>query len=567
MNPLERMGFEMHKQWWKWGLLFLAVGLLSPVGAADWPMYRGDATHSAYTQEEIPMPPALLWRFSTDYFEDMTSTPVVAGQTVYFVSKDRLYSLDAQTGSLRWQYPAEGYLEGMVRGTPAVSGGVVYFGDSTGKLYAVRDNGKDGTLLWAYPLESKQAIRSSLTIVDGVIYFGADDNSLYALDIKGEQPQPVWRQPIQVSDDVVLPAVINGDTIYFSSSDQNLYSANLTSGKVRRSYRLPIASNYSQPLLQENNLFIAAGNYIFCLHPRSFAQRWFLQMPNDVTATPIVTADTLYAVCKDKKLYAISTADHKLKWSATLDVTSNSSPIVAGKTIVLGADKGFVYAFDTDTGQLRWRGRTRATKDLEDQYTSFGIMASPVIANGLLYVLPEDGSLNAFSPNALDVQAPVLSDFVPKVGTRISGMPPITISAKIMDEGSGINDSTIIFMLDGQDISRIPEIQSFKRRAKGESGYTLDMEKGMLTYEIPVPKPAVPLKDGIHTLSLRIADWKGNMASAEWSFIVDNRLPTARPKPRTDQNQPGMGGGRSGRGGMGGGMGGMGGGRRGSTNY
>jgi len=537
----------MKKQWWLRGtlLVFLISAAAASLRAADWPMYKQDPIHSGWIKEEVSMPPALLWRYSTEYFQNLVSTPIVVGQTVYFVCKDKLYALDAATGSLNWRYPAEGALEGIVRGTPAAADGVIYFGDSTGKIYAVKDEGRSGRLLWAYPLESKQAIRSPLTIVDGVIYFGADDNAVHALDIRESSPKPYWRQPITVGDDVSLPVVVLGDLLYFTSADQNLYAASLTTGRLRRSMRFPYATTYSQPLIEENSLFIASGNLVYCLQPRSFVSRWFLQMPAEVTAIPAVANGTLYIVCKDRKLYAITTAQHTLKWTASLDVTSNSSPVVAGNVVLLGAEKGFIYAFDAETGQLKWRGRTRATRDLEDQYTSFSVMTSPVVANNMIFVLPEDGSLNAFSPAAVDTQAPVVSDFVPAPGTTMSGMPPITISAKMMDEGSGINDGSISFMLDGQDLPRVPEIKSFRRRAQEEDGYTLKMETGVLAYETPVQKPAVPLKDGLHTVTLKVTDWKGNTTTAEWTFIVDNRLPPVRRKPRTERQRegmPGMGG-------------------------
>ena len=54
--------------------------------------------------------------------------------TVYVGSVDgALYSIDAQSGSLRWRYKTDG----AITGAPRVADGIVYFGSSDHYVYAL----------------------------------------------------------------------------------------------------------------------------------------------------------------------------------------------------------------------------------------------------------------------------------------------------------------------------------------------------------------------------------------------------------------------------------------------
>src|SRR5512139_3652338 len=98
---------------------------------ADWPMFRHDLnrtgsldTGSAYTRGD------LKGVFSTG--GPVCSSPAVVGGIVYFGSQDYyLYALDAATGDKLWAFKTGSFVDS----SPTVSGGVVYFGSNDGFLY------------------------------------------------------------------------------------------------------------------------------------------------------------------------------------------------------------------------------------------------------------------------------------------------------------------------------------------------------------------------------------------------------------------------------------------------
>lgn len=209
-----------------------------------------------------------LWKFKTGgqmAMSGIQASPTIANGVVYFGARDaHLYALNADNGNLLWKYDAEGswivgsvvikeevlyvgtsdtYLllaidaktgkekyrfktNGYVFGTPAITGNTAYFGDFTGKVYALDLDSegkrwssfstearkqhaasvlKNDTLNFAYtakgddlssyPANKKVMdaiyklgpIVSSPAVKEGVLYFGSADGYLYALSLKKKQ--------------------------------------------------------------------------------------------------------------------------------------------------------------------------------------------------------------------------------------------------------------------------------------------------------------------------------------------------------------------------------------------
>ena len=76
----------------------------------------------------------------------------------------------------------ESDLTGRSFSSPAVAGGVVYYGDATGegmggRLYAL--DALTGKQLWSFDVPA--GVFSSPVVLNGVVYFTSTDGSLYAL--------------------------------------------------------------------------------------------------------------------------------------------------------------------------------------------------------------------------------------------------------------------------------------------------------------------------------------------------------------------------------------------------
>ena len=182
--------------------MILTVALLSflyapgSAGAADWPMWRYDASRTAASPQELPAELHLHWKrqlpepkpsFPEDVrlAFDLTYEPVVMGHTIFVPSMvtDSVTAFDTRTGEERWQF----FAEAPVRFAPVAWRGKVYFVSDDGYLYCV--DAEDGSLLWkvcgvretrkGYRMLGNERIvsrwpaRGAPVLHDGTIYFGA----------------------------------------------------------------------------------------------------------------------------------------------------------------------------------------------------------------------------------------------------------------------------------------------------------------------------------------------------------------------------------------------------------
>ena len=111
----------------------------------------------------------------------MPSSPAIWDGTLFVGSSnaDTFYAINALTGEIRWKVTSPG----RSFSSPAVAGGVVYYGDATGQgagaghLYAL--DALTGKQLWSYDVPAD--VYSSPVVLNGVGYFTSTDGSLYAL--------------------------------------------------------------------------------------------------------------------------------------------------------------------------------------------------------------------------------------------------------------------------------------------------------------------------------------------------------------------------------------------------
>ncbi len=506
--------------------LAMAIALIgSYASAEDWTMSRFDTSQTGFTNEAIKLPLSIAWEYGAGRFPGNTSSPICIKDTVYFASGDRVYAVNAKTGSLRWRYPAEQQLNASVKGSPLYYEGKIYFGASDGNLYAL--NASDGKYLWAF--KTGGAIRGSAIVANGVLYVGSDDNALYAID--PDSGESKWAGGFRTQDDIAMTPCVAGGLVIIASQDSNVYAANEATGKIRWVYRVPAAIKIP-PVVLGDFVFLGAGNAITCLSLRSGQQRWSIPLPADPSAAPAAANNVIYVPCKNRKIYAVSIAG-KLAWPKPIDLDCDTScpPTVANNLLFVACERGTVSAYSVETGDLKWKIGLMPSLTIPNlQYTNAS--ASPIISNGALYVLTDDGTLRCFRNDAPDSSGPEIYNLTPRRGIAMSGAPPILFSATIFDTTTGVDPNSIKLTLDG-------EVREHR----------FDPVKWQVIYETPVTQPLRPLPDGRHEVMLSVSDWKGNSTTEKWSFVVDNSLkaaippravaPSAETKPAQQQDQTG----------------------------
>lgn len=166
-----------------------------------------------YKLEFTPGTPPYLqnvWSFPTH--GQVRSTPLLAGDTLYFGSQDRsLYAVDMKAHRELWRFATQG----AVVGKPAIRKDVLCFGSCDRHLYAV--SAGTGKLLWKRELAGQ--IKAAPLIYQGKVYAASIAGELCAFDLR--EGKELWRIPLG-GQILASPAVV-GDTIIVASTNGLVY--------------------------------------------------------------------------------------------------------------------------------------------------------------------------------------------------------------------------------------------------------------------------------------------------------------------------------------------------------
>jgi len=103
--------------------------------------------------------------------------------------------------------------------------------------------------------------------------------------------------------------------------------------------------------------------------------RWSHETDDAIWASPVIADGTLYVGSYDGHLYAISTDSGEMLWRYRTGDRIDGSPAVANGTVYFGSHDRTVYALDAETGEERWLFGTKGI-----------VRSSPTVENGVVYV-------------------------------------------------------------------------------------------------------------------------------------------------------------------------------------
>lgn len=342
----------------------LALALISTAAMAQ-NMFHGDAAHSGVYAGPGPRSGKVKWAFKAG--GPIVTSPAVAGGVIYFGALDgHLHAVSQDTGQEKWKFKSKM----PIASSPAVADGVLYFVSSAGSLAAL--DVKTGKPKWVFPTEFERKFEarhlhgyppetqtipdawdlftSSPTVAAGKVYFGSGDGNVYAVDAKSGLLQ--WKFATR---DVVhsSPAVVDR-TVYIGSWDSNLYAIDAESGQQRWAFKSG-----------EDDV----------IHNQVGFQ-----------SSPSVVDGTVYIGCRDAHVYAVDGATGRKKWDYP---TSKSwvigTPAVRDGMVYVGtSDSSRFMALDAKSGRLRFNFDAKAY-----------VFSSAALAGDLAYFGDHNGRLYA----------------------------------------------------------------------------------------------------------------------------------------------------------------------------
>ena len=190
------------------------------------------------------------------------------------------------------------------------------------------------------------------------------------------------------------PAVWRGH-VYTASLDGNLYAFPTNCvGTCAPTWAVPVGTlgTNSPPTLSKGSIYIGGyDGYVYAFNGTTGAELWSAQvnpLPFDpLNFAPAVAADRVF-VSGDFGVYAFPascTTPCAPLWVARTQFSPVAAPTVTNGFVLVADYQGTVYAFDSATGNLKWRGTVAA------------IPHAIAAAHGVAYLSSGNGELVAFA--------------------------------------------------------------------------------------------------------------------------------------------------------------------------
>jgi outer membrane protein assembly factor BamB len=369
---------------WVLGAAWLLLCTAERGSGGDWPRFRGPNGTGVATDKDIPIQwtaeDGVLWKVPIP--GKGNSSPVIAGNRLFLQSasadgKQRLLlCLDATTGKVLWTRTAPGVpvkalgpnnRNTLASSTPAVEGDRVFALFWDGKDVSLQAYGVQGEQLWKQELggfKSQHGAGFSPMVYEGKVYVANDqDGSAVLLAFDAATGQKVWEAQ-------------------------------------RKAFR----ACYSTPFVRIRpdgaaELLVVSTAGITGYDPKTGTENWhytwsFTKMPLRTVASPIAANGLVLAHGGDgdgsRHIIAVRMGD-KGDVTGTNLVWENRKPrlfpyvpsmLAVGEHFYTVNDDGIAACYGLKTGEEVWSQRLDG-----------GVSASPILVDGKIYVVREDGEV------------------------------------------------------------------------------------------------------------------------------------------------------------------------------
>ncbi len=397
-------------------------------GFSDWPMSRNDPGHSGLSPEtaiSTTTASSLATRWTARLGTPSYTSPAVAtvgGRAlVYAGAGNHFYAYPVAGGPAAWSFTLP---NGVVENSPAVAGGVVYFGSTAGVIYAL--NASTGARMCSF--STGQAILASPVVVNNgsgpVVYDGTVPGGVsgaeYAMYGPGGthgactkdwefnswtgSPDGTWSSAAYGIGANGVPLLVFGS----KDRDDSVYALNANTGARVWRYQTSTAADSdvgAPPTISPrgrngfaNGVVYVTGKdkIVYALNLATGALIWkhaLVKGTNGDVAGASLVGDRLY-VDSDTGVYALNATTGAPVWHVLPQATFFDSPAVTGpigrQVLVAASTEGSMYALSLATGATLWTQKP----------DNSGFWGSPAVSHGGFYIAGLDGVLRDLAPRS-----------------------------------------------------------------------------------------------------------------------------------------------------------------------
>jgi outer membrane protein assembly factor BamB len=318
------------------------------------------------------------------------------GETVYLSEGVSIYAVNVTSGQesrlgevpLRYPIKAEANTS-LFAPTAFLSDGQLIIPNSHPSEHSLFSlDPQTGNVRWAFQKSKGTWVAGALTL-ETDIYAPGGDGILYALDANGNER---WTQKLSEHGLWAHP-ISDGTLIYQSSMDDTLFALDPTTGTQIWQAALgnPLLS---APALDETGtLYVGtlAGD-LYAVNSSDGSILWRTDLEGNIWSTPTIQGDSLYIGTlfnRQGKFYAIDKTSGQIIWQRDEETAIIASPLALEGQVIYVTEAGRVQAL-TSTGSPQWQA------DLKGK-----LLVAPVLAGDVFIVAPLQGDylLVAFDLN------------------------------------------------------------------------------------------------------------------------------------------------------------------------
>lgn len=394
----------------KRGYTALPIALPVMQNVLFWPQLNGGPDHRLQ-HPAIASQPKRLW--SVDIGKGNTSdrritaTPVAAEGFIFTMDSQSRLSATSNRGQPIWSrslVPPFEQTDDTSGGGLAYDNGILFATTGFGYLYAVQAS--TGSQLWSQKFDAPASFAP--TVIDDRVLVVTQDGQAWALDRDSGRVYQNW-QSIRGSASVALgstPAV-DGKTAIIPFPSGEIMATDYESGQVAwketiggardTSARSTLRSITSAPVIDGKRVY--AGNHAGKMAALDFDTGAVLWTASESSYSPVwPVGGSVFVVSDAGELVRLSAKSGQRIWGVPLPklkrrsffrgpkgVYSNYGPILAGGRLVVASGDGKLRFFEPRSGRLLSVVEMRS-----------GAAVAPIIVRGVLYIVDESGTLNAY---------------------------------------------------------------------------------------------------------------------------------------------------------------------------
>lgn len=383
------------------------VALPDPVTNVSWPQAGGLPAH-AMQHLALAANPKRLWRADvgsgTSGRKQLTARPIIADGTVFVMDTDAVVTaLDVASGRQQWRSKLE--MKGRSSAN-SFGGGIAYSGGkifvTTGYGFIAALDAASGREAWRTDIRTP--MRGGPAVADGRVYATTFDNQLYAFS--ADTGDELWNHAGIIETAGILggatPAVVSGNVIAAFSSGE-IFALRAENGQVawndsvtRTGLLTPLASisDVDAPPVVDRGIVYATshGGRTVAIDLRTGERVWEKNVGS--LYSPWIAGEFIYIVSTESEVVCLTRRDGRVRWVTPLqrfkDVEDRkglltwAGPVLAGDRLIITSSHGYAISVSPYTGEI-----------LSGMKLSDKTYLAPVVADGVLYILSEDGELLA----------------------------------------------------------------------------------------------------------------------------------------------------------------------------